>query len=119
MAFLLDSQNVLPYLTQLGLWSSDQFLIALEPKLGKNFNLRVQGKTQDLLIKQEPHGLENAPLGELLREYRFYQLLEVFPELEVLRSQTTLPLYFDETHANGLPPCTARAFGRPPIEPFG
>ena len=99
MAFLLDSQNVMPYLTQLGLWSSDQFLIALEPKLGKNFNLRVQGKTQDLLIKQEPHGLENAPLGELLREYRFYQLLEVFPELEVLRSQPTLPLYFDEPHA--------------------
>ncbi|MGB7415937.1 MAG: phosphotransferase [Thermosynechococcaceae cyanobacterium] len=98
MAFLLDSHNVLPYLSQLELWPSGQPLAALEPKSGKNFNLRVKGETQDLLIKQEPHGLEDFPLGELRREYRFYQLLEHFPELETVRSQTTLPLHFDADH---------------------
>lgn len=102
MAFLLNADNILPYLSACGLLievAQPQKIAAasplLEPKPGKNFNLRVRCGDSDLLVKQESHGLSGHSAGELWREHRFFQMLVRFPALQYVRSQVVQPLHFD------------------------
>ena len=100
MVLLLNSDNILSYL-------SDSALIrnsapgeggAIQPKPGKNFNLRVTCKDGDWLVKQESHGLSNRAAGELEREYQFFHLLKG-SALEEVRSQVIAPIHFDKQNA--------------------
>ncbi len=95
MAFLLDSENVFAYLACAGLWPEGQPCDLLSAQSGKNFSLRIKGGDLDLLVKQETHGLKGTSSGEIRREEGFYQLLEVSPDLETLRSRIIYPLHFD------------------------
>jgi hypothetical protein len=100
MAFLLDSENVLGYLTRAGLWDDAQYCDVLCAQPGKNFSLRVRGGDCDLLIKQESHSSKGVALGEIAREWWFYQLLGEAPQeelaaLEGLRSRIIYPLHFE------------------------
>lgn len=99
MTFLLDSKNVFGYLTEAGLWAEGQVCDILEPKPGKNFNLRIKSGDRDLLIKQESCGMSGKAQGEVLQESWFYRLLETHAELGPLRVRIIPPLYFDEENA--------------------
>ena len=95
MSLLLTSENVFEYLDGLGLWAVGQPAEHLEPKAGKNFNLRVGGGDHDLLIKQAPFEPDGSLSGGLTQESWFYQLLLDVPGLELLRSRILQPLHFD------------------------
>lgn len=99
MSVLLTSKNVFDYLAEANLWTAGQQAERLEPKAGKNFNLRVSGQDGDWLIKQEPPNPDGSLSGELAQESWFYQLLADVPGLERLRSRVTLPAYFDAQNA--------------------
>jgi hypothetical protein len=99
MTFLLDSKNVFGYLTEAGLWTEGQLYDILEPKPGKNFNLRIRGGDRDLLIKQESCGVNGEARGELLQESWFYHLLETHSGLKPLLAHITQPLHFDAENA--------------------
>lgn len=99
MAFLLTSKSVYAYLSEIGLWPPHAVLKAQEQKAGKNFNLRVQGDSCDLLVKQEVQSLDGKPAYEFSREWAFYQLLKRSPELSSLRKGILYPLHFDADNA--------------------
>ncbi|MFK8186405.1 MAG: phosphotransferase family protein [Phormidesmis sp.] len=122
MAFLLNSDNILAYLLNCNLLEasplvesnqsgsglsevapssrlpSDSLLsgcLKLEPKPGKNFNLRVRYGQHDWLVKQESHGVTGEAAGELRREQQFFQWLAGCLGLEDVRSHLIQPVHFD------------------------
>ncbi len=107
MAFLLSDENIVSYLVGIGVWPEGQLYEALKPQSGKNFNRRVSREGRDLLVKQEPHGPNEQAIGELAREWAFYQLLSEVPSLTDLRLSfagdsplsAALPLHFDAANA--------------------
>jgi hypothetical protein len=85
--FILDSQNVLTYLQQLGMLSIDPETVTLQQLSSKNFNILVTApKYQPLLVKQERIDGDGGQVGELYREWQFQQLIDTSPNLSNLSS---------------------------------
>ncbi|MDZ7962495.1 MAG: aminoglycoside phosphotransferase family protein [Aulosira sp. DedQUE10] len=97
MPFLLNSQNVLDYLTSHNLCplvGKDQ--IEIELKAAKNFNLLLTlPNNQKLLVKQERYNYEGKASGEFVNEWRIQEFLQRFPELNHLYPSLPEILHFD------------------------
>ncbi|MEB3179149.1 MAG: aminoglycoside phosphotransferase family protein [Nostocaceae cyanobacterium] len=97
MLVKINSQNVINYLVEKKLCSQEQgYLLKVEQKLAKNFNLLVTlpGDRQ-LLVKQERHNQEGKTAGEFLNEWRLHQFFQQFPELSHIRPSISEVLDFD------------------------
>ncbi|MDZ8056491.1 MAG: phosphotransferase family protein [Aulosira sp. ZfuVER01] len=97
MPFLLNSQNVLDYLTRHNLcFQVEKDQIEIELKAAKNFNLLLTlPNNQKLLVKQERHNHEGKASGEFLSEWRVQEVLQRFPELNHLHPSLPVILHFD------------------------
>jgi Phosphotransferase enzyme family len=97
MNFRLADHNVVNYLVSKNVCpAKDLQANHIEPKSGKNFNLLVHSNTaQSFLVKQERYDTHGLTRGEFWNEWRLQAFLQLFPELEELRSHVSTPLYFD------------------------
>lgn len=101
MTFQLNSHNVFDYLTELGLCKkSEQTLSKVKPVTAKNFNLLLTfPDSRKLLVKQERYNRKGNTTGEFLREWKFQEFLQEFPELSYLRPFVSEVLYFDKSNS--------------------
>jgi serine/threonine protein kinase len=97
MVFLLSSENIFPYLLEQGICKSKEHQpIQIEPRAGKNFNLRVSfAENCHFLVKQECHDLNGKTRGEFYSEWRIQELLKTFSDLDQLRSLMSEAVHFD------------------------
>jgi hypothetical protein len=95
----LSSHNVIQYLQEAGLCSSEEG-VSTESELPqsskKNLNLLVTLKgNRKLLVKQERHIDNDGKPDEFFNEWLFHQLLERFPALGSISAIASLVVYFD------------------------
>lgn len=97
MPFLLSTQNVLTYLNERKITNANSdFLLDIQPKSGKNFNLLIKLKDQTaFLVKQEQHNLDGKTDEEFRREWCLQRLFAAFPELCHLRRWLVEPIDID------------------------
>ncbi|BAU10903.1 aminoglycoside phosphotransferase [Leptolyngbya sp. NIES-3755] len=102
MPFLLSTQNVLAYLNERKISNANSdFLLKIQPKSGKNFNLLVQFKDRTaFLVKQEQHNLIGNTDQEFRREWCLQKMLATFPELCCLRKWLVEPIDIDLDRCN-------------------
>jgi hypothetical protein len=85
--FILDSENVLTYLQQLGMMLIDPETVTLKQLSSKNFNIMITApQHQPLLVKQEKIDGDGKQVGELYREWQFQQLISTSSNLNHLSS---------------------------------
>jgi 5-methylthioribose kinase len=97
MTFVLSSQNVADYLSELGFASHGG---AVQPQvkqiLAKNFNLLLNWpEGHHLLVKQESYDRNGKIVGEFLREWRIREFLRHFPDLRDFNQWIPEILHFD------------------------
>jgi hypothetical protein len=97
MKLQLSSQNVLEYLAQHQLADlEEREQIKIELKSAKNFNLLIHLPNKySFLIKQERFTKEGLVLGEFVREWEIFQLLQNFVQLDIIR-----PYFREILHLN-------------------
>ncbi len=103
MLLPMSSQNVIQYLQEAGLCSSENTTLdqtELPETSKKNYNLLVTlADNRKLLIKQE-RNLENHETShELFNEWLFHQLLQQFPVIGNISAIAPLVLHFDEENS--------------------
>jgi Phosphotransferase enzyme family len=95
--FILDSQNVLTYLQQLGMLSIDPETVTLQQLSSKNFNILVTAPhLQPLLVKQERIDGKGEQVGELYKEWQLQQLIHQTPTLRPLSSFLPAVVHCDQ-----------------------
>lgn len=116
MRFTLTSANVLDYLVEQRLIapvinrSRDVLSGAVQPRLGKNFNLLVQLENpphadsgsevrQHLFVKQEGRSRSGRVAGDLGREWQLYQQIKSTAALQPLQRWLPEALHFDADRA--------------------
>ena len=103
MVLSLSSYNVIQYLQNVGLSSSEDGAYAdsevyLSSK--NNFNLLVTlSENRKLLVKQERHIENDGNPQEFFNEWLFQQLLQRFPELGNISAIAPLVAHFDEENS--------------------
>lgn len=103
MVLSLSSYNVIQYLQNVGLSSSEDGAYAdsevyLSSK--NNFNLLVTlSENRKLLVKQERHLENDGNPQEFFNEWLFQQLLQRFPELGNISAIAPLVAHFDEENS--------------------
>ncbi|MBD2355589.1 aminoglycoside phosphotransferase family protein [Tolypothrix sp. FACHB-123] len=102
MVLTLSSQNVIQYLQDAGLCSSEDGT-ANESELpdgSKNFNLLVNlvGNSK-LLVKQERQQNQAETTHEFFNEWLFHQLLQQFPVIGNISAIASLVVHFDEDNS--------------------
>ncbi|GAB1538252.1 hypothetical protein NUACC21_09100 [Scytonema sp. NUACC21] len=99
MLISLSSHNVIQYLQEAGLCSSEEGVSAdseLPQSSKKNSNLLVTLRgNRKLLVKQERHLHNNETPHEFFNEWLFHQLLERFPTLGSISAIASLVVHFD------------------------
>ncbi|OUC15240.1 MAG: hypothetical protein B0A82_07765 [Alkalinema sp. CACIAM 70d] len=96
MLFLLNAQNVIEYLLEVGVCKpTDLINWQAYPKDSKNFNLQVDYSGNSLLVKQECCKPNSQPKGDFLHEVVLSQLFQSYPSLEIVRSLVPEILHFD------------------------
>jgi thiamine kinase-like enzyme len=102
MVLSLSSQNVIQYLQDAGLCSSEDGASNESelPDGSKNLNLLVNlvgnGK---LLVKQERHNHQDETPHEFFNEWLFHQLLQQFPVIGNISAIASLVVHFDEDNS--------------------
>ncbi len=101
MTFLLTSQNITGYLVkQKFCTQEEQDLSQIELKTAKNFNLLLSLKDgRKILVKQERHNQDGETVGEFVNEWRIQEFLQLFAELNYIRSLISKVLHFDAAHS--------------------
>jgi thiamine kinase-like enzyme len=103
MILSLSSQNVIQYLQNAGLCSSeDGILYESElPESGRNnLNLLVNlAGNRKLLVKQKNRANRDNSLHDFFNEWLFHQLLQHFPVLGNMAAISSLLLHFDEENS--------------------
>jgi thiamine kinase-like enzyme len=98
--FVLDSQNIVPYLQRWGLLQVDAQTVTLQQLSAKNFNILVSAPTiQPLLVKQARIN-SGQQTDELCREWQIQKLLTTNPQLTQLA--TFLPKVLHCDRSNGI-----------------
>ncbi|HLO85770.1 MAG TPA: aminoglycoside phosphotransferase family protein [Nostocaceae cyanobacterium] len=100
MSLPLSSQNVIQYLQNVGLCSSEDGILKkseLAASSNKNLNLLVSlaGGCQ-FLVKQENQDNFANSCHELFKEWLFHQLLQQFPVLANIGAIASTAIYFDQ-----------------------
>ncbi|MDJ0737355.1 MAG: aminoglycoside phosphotransferase family protein [Nostocaceae cyanobacterium] len=103
MLLSLSSHNVIQYLQDAGLCSSEDGAAFAQklPKNSNNFNflVSISAKNHKLLVKQEGNGKNNEIPQEFFNEWLFKQLLDSFPVLANISAITSLVLHFDQNNS--------------------
>jgi hypothetical protein len=100
MVLSLSSQNVIQYLQNAGLCSSEDGAASESelPESNKNFNLLVNlANNRKLLVKQERSHQETS--HEFFNEWLFHQLLQQFPVIGNISAIASLVVHFDEENS--------------------
>ncbi|MTJ06664.1 MULTISPECIES: aminoglycoside phosphotransferase family protein [unclassified Anabaena] len=99
----LSSQNVIQYLQQAGLCSSEDgaaYKSVLPENSNKNWNLLVMlADNRQLLIKQERKINSDHNSHEFFNEWLFHQLLQKFPVIGNIGAIASSLLHFDEKNS--------------------
>lgn len=103
MVFSLSSHNVIQYLHDAGLCSSEDGAHA-DPELPqsskKNLNLLVKlASNCKLLVKQESYTQSLGSQEEFFNEWLFHELLNSFPVLKNISAIESLVVHFDEDNS--------------------
>jgi thiamine kinase-like enzyme len=99
MVFLLNRDNVLSYLADLG-YQSEKSTDNIEPLSAKNFNLLVTLSDKlKLLVKQERHNHQGKAAGEFLGEWQVHGLIQDFPDLEHWQPYLSSIRHFDRENS--------------------
>ncbi|AFZ27781.1 putative aminoglycoside phosphotransferase [Cylindrospermum stagnale PCC 7417] len=103
MLLSLSSHNVIQYLQDVGLCSSEDgasYESELPESGNKNINLLVTlAGNRKLLVKQERNVNNDGTPHEFLNEWLFHQLLQQFPVLGNISAIASLVLHFDEENS--------------------
>jgi len=102
MVLSLSSQNVIQYLQDAGLCSSEDGASSESelPDRSKNFNLIVNlADNRQLLVKQEISNNHDGTPHEFFNEWLFHQLLQQFPVIGNISAIASLLLHFDEENS--------------------
>jgi thiamine kinase-like enzyme len=103
MSLLLSSQNVIQYLQNAGLCSSEDGTVKkseLTASRTKNLNVLVNlADNCQLLVKQENKDNLDYNCHELFNEWLFHQLLQQFPVLANIAELTSTLLHFDQENS--------------------
>lgn len=102
MVLSLSSHNVIQYLHDAGLCSSEDRASddSELPDGSKNLNLLVSlADNHQLLVKQERRTSETGTPHELFNEWLFHQLLQQFPVIGNIGAIASLVLHFDEANS--------------------
>ncbi|MBK1990425.1 aminoglycoside phosphotransferase family protein [Sphaerospermopsis aphanizomenoides BCCUSP55] len=103
MILSLSSQNVIQYLQNVGLCSSEDGALyesELPENGGNNRNLLVNlADNRKLLVKQERGFNFDSSNHQLFNEWLFHQLLQKFPVLGNISALASLLLHFDEENS--------------------
>lgn len=103
MLLSLSSHNVIQYLQDVGLCSSEDgasYESELPESGNKNINLLVTlAGNRKLLVKQERNINNDGTPHEFLNEWLFHQLLQQFPVLGNISAIASLVLHFDEENS--------------------
>jgi thiamine kinase-like enzyme len=85
MTFILNSENIFPYLQQSGLGDFDQQNTTLKKFNARNFNLLVTAPgLAPILVKQEAPDVYGNQSGALFTEWQLQQLIVQYPALAEL-----------------------------------
>lgn len=100
MVFVLSSENVVQYLKERSLCALDwQLASPVKPAQYRNFNLIVSfTNAEHYLVKQERFDGNNS-LGCLQYEWLLQQLLDSFPQLDLVRASIAPIINFDAENA--------------------
>ncbi|MGF1964216.1 MAG: phosphotransferase [Aulosira sp. DedVER01a] len=102
MVLSLSSQNVIQYLQDAGLCSSEDGASGESelPDRSKNFNLLVNlADNRKLLVKQERSNNDDGTSDEFFNEWLFHQLLQQFPVIGNISAIASLLIHFDEENS--------------------
>ncbi len=102
MVLSLSSQNVIQYLQNAGLCSSEDGASSDSelPDGSKNFNLLVNlASNRQLLVKQERSNHHEETPHEFFNEWLFHQLLQQFPVIGNISAIASLVVHFDEENS--------------------
>ncbi|MEA5504536.1 phosphotransferase [Halotia wernerae UHCC 0503] len=103
MLLPMSSQNVIQYLQEVGICSSENATsdeTELLESSKKNFNLLVTlADNRKLLVKQERSLKNHQTSHELFNEWLFHQLLQQFPVIGNISAIAPLVLHFDEENS--------------------
>ncbi len=102
MVLSLSSQNVIQYLQNAGLCSSEDGASSDSelPDGSKNFNLLVNlASNRQLLVKQERSNNHEETPHEFFNEWLFHQLLQQFPVIGNISAIASLVVHFDEENS--------------------
>ena len=101
MAFVLSSENVVQYLQQKSILSTDRELASpIKPNEYRNFNLIVHATdTEYYLVKQERFDGKGNTSGCLKYEWIFQQLIDHFPQLSPIQDSIARIIHFDAENA--------------------
>jgi thiamine kinase-like enzyme len=102
MVFSLSSHNVIQYLHDAGLCSSEDGVSADAelPESSKNCNFLVTlADRRKLLVKQERCNFNDGTPHEFFNEWLFHQLLQQFPVLGNISAIASIVLHFDEENS--------------------
>lgn len=102
MVLSLSSQNVIQYLQNAGLCSSEDGTVSESelPDGSKNFNLLVNlASNRKLLVKQERGNHNRETSHEFFNEWLFHQLLQQFPVIGNISAIASLVVHFDEENS--------------------
>ena len=103
MVFSLSSHNVIQYLHDAGLCSSEDSTYAdseLPQSSKKNLNLLVKlASNSKLLVKQECYSQGFGSQEEFFNEWLFHELLNSFPVLKNISAIGSLVVHFDEDNS--------------------
>ncbi|QIR39053.1 aminoglycoside phosphotransferase family protein [Tolypothrix sp. PCC 7910] len=102
MVLSLSSQNVIQYLQDAGLCSSEDGATSESelPDRTKNLNLIVSlADNRKLLVKQEVSNNHEGTPQEFFKEWLFHQLLQQFPVIGNISAIASLLLHYDEENS--------------------
>ncbi|MBW4561466.1 MAG: aminoglycoside phosphotransferase family protein [Mojavia pulchra JT2-VF2] len=102
MVFSLSSHNVIQYLQDAGLCSSEDGASdeSEPPNSSKNLNLLVKLiDNRKLLVKQERSNHNHETPHEFFNEWLFHQLLQQFPVIGNISAIASLVLHYDEENS--------------------
>jgi serine/threonine protein kinase len=100
--FSLSAQNVIQYLIDTGLLSSEDLASTFfeSQESGKNFNLLVSlTHNRKRLIKQERPGYDGETANEFFNEWLYYKFQERFTNLKEISTLASMLLHFDEPNS--------------------
>jgi thiamine kinase-like enzyme len=99
MVFLLNRDNVLSYLADLG-YQSEKSTDNIELVSAKNFNLLITLSDElKLLVKQERHNHQGKAAGEFVGEWQIHGLIQDFPDLEHWQPFLSAIRHFDRENS--------------------